>query len=158
MRSVRCLFWALLLAVVPAAASAQGLSYLHNGRPIPLQYSEEYLSMRHAAPASGRRAGPATTATSVGPQGLAEYEVVPSVTLLGVQPLAPPSGKAAGPAAVAIRRQALHEVRQGLLTDPAVAWVYPALVHPPSGQLVLPTNEIIVKVRAGVDPAAGGGH
>ena len=55
---------------------------------------------------------------------------------------------------MAIRRQALHEVRQGLLTDPAVAWVYPALVHPPSGQLVLPTNEIMVKVRAGVDPAA----
>ena len=45
----------------------------------------------------------------------------------------------------------LGEVRDVLLTDRDVRFVYPALVHVPSGQLVLPTDQIVMKVQPGVD-------
>jgi len=139
-----------LLALVAGVASAQGPSYLYDGRPIPLEYAGEFSSVRYAVPPGARAAGPATAASSQGPLALVEAEVVPSVTLLSVHPLAAPDH--AGGAVTVDRRQAAREARQHLLADPAVAWAYPALVHPPSGQLLLLTNEIIVKVRAGTAP------
>jgi hypothetical protein len=45
----------------------------------------------------------------------------------------------------------LDEVRHALLTDPDVRFVYPALVHVPSGQIVLPTDQVVMKVQPGVD-------
>jgi hypothetical protein len=49
------------------------------------------------------------------------------------------------------RAGVLDEVRHLLLAEPDVQFVYPALVHGPSGQIVLPTDQILMKVRAGVD-------
>jgi subtilisin family serine protease len=137
----------LPLALVADGASAQGTSYLYGGRPIALEYSDAFLSVRYRVPPSARAAGPATMASSQGPQALVEAEVVPSITLLSVHPVVAPD--AAGGAVTVDRRQAAREVRQHLLADSAVEWAYPALVHPPSGQLLLLTNEIIVKVRSG---------
>jgi hypothetical protein len=45
----------------------------------------------------------------------------------------------------------LDEVRDVLLADPDVRFVYRALGHVPSGQLILPTDQIVMKVRLGVD-------
>jgi hypothetical protein len=46
---------------------------------------------------------------------------------------------------------ALDSVRDALLADPDVRFAYPALVHTPSGQLLLPTDRIVARVRPGVD-------
>jgi hypothetical protein len=47
----------------------------------------------------------------------------------------------------------LDQVRDVLLADPDVLFVYPALVHVSTGQTVLPTDQIVMKVRPGVDAA-----
>jgi subtilisin family serine protease len=130
----------LLALLVAGAASAQGPSYLHEGRPVGLEYADGMLSVRYSAPPD---AGARARTRSPGPLTLTETEVVPSVTLLSFQPGAAPMD----------RRQAARDVRRDLLADPAVEWAYPALVHPPSGQLLLLTNEIVVKVRAEMAPA-----
>ena len=49
---------------------------------------------------------------------------------------------------------AVEEVRRTLVNDADVLWAYPALIHPPSGQLLLLTDEILLKARRGVDEAA----
>lgn len=142
----------LPLALVAGVASAQAPSYLYGGRPITLEYSDVFLSVRYRVPPSARAAGPATVASSQGPHALVEAEVVPSIALLSVHPVGAPD--AAAVAATVDRRQAARDVRQSLLADPAVEWAYPALVHPPSGQLLLLTNEIVVKVRSAAPPPA----
>ena len=128
-----------LLALAAGAASAQGPSYLYHGRPIALEYADGLSSVGYAASATP----PTRRSSSQGALTLAETEVVPSVTLLSIHSLAAPLD----------RRRAAHEVRQDLLTDPVVAWAYPALVHPPSGQRLLLTHEIVVKVRADTPPS-----
>lgn len=45
----------------------------------------------------------------------------------------------------------LSEVRDVLLADRDVQYVYSALIHAESGQIVLPTDQIVMKVRPGVD-------
>src|SRR5712692_461034 len=132
-----------LLALAAGAASAQGPSYLYRGRPIALEHADGMSSGGYAAPTAARATPPTRRSSSQGALTLAETEVVPSVMLLSIQPLAAPLD----------RRRAAHEVRQDLLADPVVAWAYPALVHPPSGQRLLLTNEIVVKVRADTPPS-----
>jgi subtilisin family serine protease len=135
-------FCAALL--VAGAASAQGPSYLHRGQPVALDHAHAFLSVGYAAAPDARGPRPAPRSSSHTHVTLGETEVIPSVTLLWIQPVTPSVD----------RRQAARVVRQDVLADPAVAWAYPALVHPPSGQLLLLTNEIVVKVRGGTTPAA----
>jgi hypothetical protein len=45
----------------------------------------------------------------------------------------------------------LDEARTALLADPDVRYAYPARVHAASGQIVLPTDQILMKVRPGID-------
>ena len=129
--------------LVAGVASAEAPSYLHRGRPVPLEYAHAFLSVGYASSPGMRAARSSTESSSRGGVTLAETEVIPSVTLLSIDS-----------AAAMDRRQAAREVHRDALADPAVTWAYPALVHPPSGQLLLLTNEIVAKVRAGMAPAA----
>jgi subtilisin family serine protease len=131
----------LLVALLPGPSRAQPPGYLDRGRPIALAHSDEFSSVRYAARA-GRAAGPATQTSSQGPLALVEIDVVPSVTLVSVH--------AVTPAASFDVPQAAREVRAELRADPSVLWVYPGLVHPPTGQRLLLTDEIVLKVRAGI--------
>lgn len=114
--------------------------YEFRGKRISIEPSPQHLSVRYKTPQGADLERRVFTTTHG--EVVARLRVVTrGVTLLSAEGTQPSI-------------QGVDEVRLQLLNSPDVLWVYPAFIHSPSGQVLLLTNEILLKVRPGVDAAS----
>ena len=134
MDSRRSLATVVTLSILAAAPSACQIARAAGSDP-NLRRSTTTLAVGY------RRTPPAGSLVVLTPSG----EVRLTARLVAGHVIAVTLERAGGNPAV------LDNVRDALLADPDVRFVYPALVHAPSGQMLLPTDRIVMKIRPGAN-------